>query len=1303
MTVTDSEGVQKTLKIDEFVVTDPNSQTGQILLELETSLGGSSSSRVQSSRTAESQRMSIRSVESGASARSNTLTAAQVRLLILAGAKTVQESNLLNSSDMTLAMPVIIEGTMKKMSKIGLSGEDTSILVSSLIVGSLMKSIDKRKTHLDSSTTDSQQTPLQTLMSRMSKMTIKNLRSAGISPEKIMNASSTLVSTMIQNLDEAGLGADDISTAVESISSGSIGSLGEIEGIDNSQLQESIVGITSKASESLKNTGLPSSSLSGVVEKITKGAVKGLGNIKNQNSDLSSMMEKVTEGAVKGLGKLKTGGMNEADIQSMIQKATLGAVKAIEEYPNEMVALIEKVTAGATKGLNELDISEISSLIEQITTGATEGIGELKNSKIVNVTDEQFGTLIEKSTGGAVKQLSSLNLDSSVIDGFVSKARNGASNVLEKMADTNSSFDLENMKKNIDNGANTAMTSQGWTYVTKVSSSSSDTWISQPNPIDIHIEFNGNVTVTGTGTPKLELSFYNGVKLAEYNSGNNTKKLTFRYDLNNGDESTQLSYLNSTSLKLHGGEIKSTAGKSALLVLPAPGTPMSLSGLLPKNECSGKRIIKRNGSDRCLRNDVRIDLQKPQNTFFKVTSEVNPATNPNIVVDFGATDGTGIQYYLITQSNEISSSAHWTELRPPVTSLGHFSVNYDLRRPGTAPDGEYNLYVHFRDEVGNISTQNLPPFKLDTTGPLGDLILNDNYSFTNSNNIFFRILAEDDHEIKSYAISESIEKPDIFSDFQNQALEVDFSKEFTLSNTLGNKTIHLWLKDRAGNESGPIIKTIMLDKINPTASISYSSAGPYKAGDDVVLNVSFSETMADGPLESTTSRSPHRYWRIRSITPKSVWNIKELEFLDSDEQYNPNLDTIAQPRSTAMHQGVSCIQSGQYGSHGCNRAYDNNYDSWWSNWASGYETYPWIGVDFGSNPKDIVHVRVMPGRPAAADKEVVVEWSDDKSKWTEWSGNRITTRSKSQSQSSGSRTNTWDELVVKTPTLNPKISFSGIMNKSQIEMEKIAGNSYRYQFTAPLGDGSVSVQLHGQDPAGNPINQNPTSGGTWILDNTKPNGSVLIQSGNANSNNRRVGLQLQGTDTNGITGFLISESNQQNPNGFTSVSSASNFSKNLNHDLTSSGDGTKTIYAWYRDHAGNIGGPFTDTIDLDTTKPILSFDTDGSPPSYTNASSIKLNIQLTETSQVSLSGKCGDQTYINQSSGELDLGSLSEGNYDDCVLNALDNAGNPSAGLAIPGSPVQPMDFLRCLGRSERSHHSSLQKDCPNPIHQTIG
>jgi hypothetical protein len=144
-----------------------------------------------------------------------------------------------------------------------------------------------------------------------------------------------------------------------------------------------------------------------------------------------------------------------------------------------------------------------------------------------------------------------------------SKARNGASKVLEKMAETNSSFDLENMKKNIDNGANTAMTAQGWTYVTKVSSRSSYTWISQPNPIDIEIEFSGNVSVTGPGTPELALSFSNGVELAEYYSGNDTSKFTFRYELNNGAASPLLCSLSSPSLTLQKGVFFSSAGYPA--------------------------------------------------------------------------------------------------------------------------------------------------------------------------------------------------------------------------------------------------------------------------------------------------------------------------------------------------------------------------------------------------------------------------------------------------------------------------------------------------------------------------------------------------------------------------------------------------------------------------------------------------------------------------------------------------------------------------------------------------------------------
>ena len=113
-----------------------------------------------------------------------------------------------------------------------------------------------------------------------------------------------------------------------------------------------------------------------------------------------------------------------------------------------------------------------------------------------------------------------------------------------------------------------------------------------------------------------------------------------------------------------------------------------------------------------------------------------------------------------------------------------------------------------------------------------------------------------------------------------------------------------------------------------------------------------------------------------------------------------------------MHVKYNCIRSGQYGSHGCDRSFDNNIDSWWSSWAAGYESSTWIGMDFRSAPKDIVHVRLMVGRPAGANQNVVIEWSDDKSNWTEWDGNRIFTSTQNQTQDPSSRTNTWDEAAV---------------------------------------------------------------------------------------------------------------------------------------------------------------------------------------------------------------------------------------------------------------------------------------------------
>ena len=166
-------------------------------------------------------------------------------------------------------------------------------------------------------------------------------------------------------------------------------------------------------------------------------------------------------------------------------------------------------------------------------------------------------------------------------------------------------------------------------------------------------------------------------------------------------------------------------------------------------------------------------------------------------------------------------------------------------------------------------------------------------------------------------------------------------------------------------------------------------------------------------INLTGVHSPHRYWRTRNLIKKYAWNIKQIQFLSDTTLYDASQNTIAQPESSAIHNGSNCIQSGQYPGHGCDRSFDNNLDSSWANWAAGNEAQTWIGMDFGSSPLDVVHVRLMPGRPQAAGQTVAIEWSDDKSNWTAWSGGTITTRAKEQSQTAGSRTNTWDEVAIQ--------------------------------------------------------------------------------------------------------------------------------------------------------------------------------------------------------------------------------------------------------------------------------------------------
>jgi len=178
------------------------------------------------------------------------------------------------------------------------------------------------------------------------------------------------------------------------------------------------------------------------------------------------------------------------------------------------------------------------------------------------------------------------------------------------------------------------------------------------------------------------------------------------------------------------------------------------------------------------------------------------------------------------------------------------------------------------------------------------------------------------------------------------------------------------------------------------------------------------------PPHNHCAGSSHRYWRLRLTEYALAYNVKEIQIFSDITRYDDTQSTIAEPWSgtTSLHVEANCINSAQYGGHGCDRAFDNNIDSWWSNWAAGSGNNSWIGMDF-KTPQKVSHVRFMNGRDLVSNQGhvIVIEFSDDESTWTEWTGERIVTQSRAQSQTSTSRTNTWQEAISKcsVPNRNP--------------------------------------------------------------------------------------------------------------------------------------------------------------------------------------------------------------------------------------------------------------------------------------------
>lgn len=110
--------------------------------------------------------------------------------------------------------------------------------------------------------------------------------------------------------------------------------------------------------------------------------------------------------------------------------------------------------------------------------------------------------------------------------------------------------------------------------ITSVSSSTTNGTYKAGDFIQITVVFNEPVTVSGT--PKLTLETGATDQSINYSSGSGLTTLTFSYQVQNGDTSTDLEYQSTTALTLNEGAILDLASNPATLTLPELGATGSL-------------------------------------------------------------------------------------------------------------------------------------------------------------------------------------------------------------------------------------------------------------------------------------------------------------------------------------------------------------------------------------------------------------------------------------------------------------------------------------------------------------------------------------------------------------------------------------------------------------------------------------------------------------------------------------------------------------------------------------------------------
>jgi len=602
---------------------------------------------------------------------------------------------------------------------------------------------------------------------------------------------------------------------------------------------------------------------------------------------------------------------------------------------------------------------------------------------------------------------------------------------------------------------------------------------------------------------------------------------------------------------------------------------------------------------------VTVDTTKPTVDSFSATSPSNSLNIP--VTAFTASDNLSIVGYIITTSATPPSAVTvgWTASAPTIYTV--------------AGSGSYTLYPWTADAAGNISAVYGSPANVtvDATKPTvtgfsapstsASLTIS-SISFTSSDNV----------GVTGFMITESTTPPSVDA----EEWTVSAPTSFIVGNQ-GTHTLYPWVKDAVGNVSNvygsPV--TVTVDVTKPTVT-SFTVTSPSTSLNVPITAFTASDNVAVSEYLITESSTPPSSgaagWSASKPTTFTVASQGSHTLYPWVKDTVGNISAIfGSPRTVSVDTTVPTVTafSAPASSSSLNipintfTASDNvgvtGYlitesstppSSGAAGWSASKPTtftvagqgvhtlYPWAKDAAG-------YVSSVYGSPASVDVNTTIPDTTAPSV---------------------------DGFTVVSPSASLDISINSFDASDNMAVtDYLITESYNQPASSDSGwsasvpttytvasDGVYTLYPWAKDAAGNvsPIYGSPAS---VTVDTTVPTvDSFAVTSPSSDLNIPVTAFAV--SDTNGVTGYLITESSTQ------PATSDSGWSASAPTTYTVTSDGDYTLYPWAKDAAGNIsavyGSPASVEVDTippgDTTAPSVDTFT-------TVSTSNSLNISIT--------------------------------------------------------------------------------------------